>query len=176
MHGKSLTGRFVYPIFCLVFLTFGAMTVARAATVIVAFGASNTVGKNGASYPAELEVLLNNKGYNVRVINAGANGDTTADMLARVDSVVPSDARLVLVSAATPNDRKAGILSKQKQYLAQILGKLKARGIRVLVLPPLSSLARRSTADPAHYDPVGYRAIASALMPRVAAALGPPTR
>ena len=65
---------------------FSLSDLARAeGMTIVALGASNTVGRSGASYPAELEALLKAKGYDVRVINAGVNGDTTAGMAARLD-------------------------------------------------------------------------------------------
>jgi acyl-CoA thioesterase-1 len=149
----------------------------QAATIrIVALGASNTVGRGGGSYPAELQALLAAKGYSVEVINAGVNGDTTADMLARLDSAVPDGTRLVLVSPATPNDRKAGILGRQGAYVAQIVSRLRARGIKAIVLPRLSSLARRSDSDPEHYSHEGYGTIAAKLLPRVMAALGPPGR
>ena len=65
---------------------FSLSDLARAERVtIVALGASNTVGRSGTSYPAELEALLKAKGYDVRVINAGVNGDTTAGMAARLN-------------------------------------------------------------------------------------------
>ena len=48
---------------------FGLSDLARAERVtIVALGASNTVGRGGTSYPAELEALLKAKGYDARVI------------------------------------------------------------------------------------------------------------
>jgi acyl-CoA thioesterase-1 len=71
--------------------------VAHAAeATIVALGASHTYGKGVArneTYPAQLEALLRAKGYAVRVINAGVNGDTTAGMLARLDRAVPGERR-----------------------------------------------------------------------------------
>jgi acyl-CoA thioesterase I len=62
---------------------------AAAQAQVVALGASNTAGKGVApqeSYPAQLEAMLRAKGYSGHVVNAGLNGDTTAGMLARLDS------------------------------------------------------------------------------------------
>src|ERR1700761_2900648 len=80
---------------------------AQAATV-VALGASNTFGKGvsrGQAYPAQLEALLRAKGLNVRVINAGINGDTTGGMLARLDRVVPKGTSVVILQPGG-NDRR----------------------------------------------------------------------
>ena len=60
---------------------------------MVALGASNTYGKGVArnqAFPAQLEAILRAKGLNVRVINAGINGDTTEGMLQRMDGAVPN--------------------------------------------------------------------------------------
>lgn len=58
---------------------------------IVAFGASNVSGfkvEPSETWPSRLETLLQAKGYNVRVINAGLYGDTTTHMLQQVDSSI----------------------------------------------------------------------------------------
>src|SRR5437879_2146051 len=63
------------------------------AAAIVALGASNTYGKGVArnqAYPAQLEAILRAKRSNVRVVNAGINGDTTEGMLGRLDRAVPN--------------------------------------------------------------------------------------
>ena len=67
-----------------------AISASRAASVnIVALGASNTAGKgvgSGEAFPAQLEAMLRAKGYDAHVTNAGVSGDTTAGMLARLNS------------------------------------------------------------------------------------------
>jgi acyl-CoA thioesterase-1 len=81
------------------FGVFSALGSAHAATV-VALGASNTFGKGvsrSQSYPAQLETLLRAKGLNVRVINAGVNGDTTGGMLGRLDRVVAKGTSVVIL-------------------------------------------------------------------------------
>src|SRR5262245_31299623 len=69
---------------------FGAVHAA-AATRIVALGASNTYGKGVArseAYPAHLQRMLRAKGVQATVVNAGINGNTTGQMLARLESAV----------------------------------------------------------------------------------------
>src|SRR5260370_41833106 len=70
------------------------------AATIVALGASNTYGKGvsrSLAYPAQLEALLRARGYNIRAINAGINGDTTSSMASRLDTVVPDGNSLVIL-------------------------------------------------------------------------------
>jgi acyl-CoA thioesterase I len=163
-------------VFVLMFLSAASLpSPARATTTIVAFGASNIVGRDGTSFPAELDAMLKAKGYDVQVVNAGVNGDTSAGMLSRVDSAVPSGTRLVLLGVPRPNDAKAGLLGEEASNMAQIIGRLRARGIQVIELPKFTSLgARHSAADPEHFDASGYRSIAAGILPRVVAAIGPP--
>jgi acyl-CoA thioesterase-1 len=90
---KSCRGRFGVPGFLSSLAAIFIFTSAPAgAATIVALGASNTYGKGVArnqAYPAQLEAILRAKGANVRVINAGINGDTTEGMLQRLDRTVP---------------------------------------------------------------------------------------
>jgi acyl-CoA thioesterase I len=155
---------------------FGLSDLARAERVtIVALGASNTVGRGGTSYPAELEALLKAKGYDVRVVNAGVNGDTTAGMAARLESAVPNGTRLVLLNPANRNDERAGIRSQQPTYIAQIRSRLSARGIKVIVLPSIVSMAGNARhTDSEHFDAEGYRRVAARVLPQVMQTIGPP--
>jgi lysophospholipase L1-like esterase len=60
---------------------------APAQTLIVAFGACNVSGKGvwpWEAWPAQLEVMLKAKGYNVHIKNACRAGDTTSGMLHRL--------------------------------------------------------------------------------------------
>ncbi|WP_322015608.1 SGNH/GDSL hydrolase family protein [Paraburkholderia sp. J12] len=76
-----------------------AQQPAQAAVEIVAFGASQTAGKGVApeeAYPARLEALLKQDGFNVTVSNQGVSGDTVADEMERLDEALPPSTRLVL--------------------------------------------------------------------------------
>jgi acyl-CoA thioesterase-1 len=117
--------------------------------------------------------MLRAKGYDARVINAGINGDTTAGMLARVDSAVPNGTRLVLLNPASGNDTKAGIRGQQGSYIAQIRSRLKVRGIKLIVLPPFVSIAGSERhIDSQHFDAQGYRMVAARALPQVIAGIG----
>src|SRR5688500_11691435 len=60
---------------------------------ILAFGNSLFAGYRVGereSYPAQLEAALRGQGHNVRVINAGVSGDTSAAGLQRIEFVLDS--------------------------------------------------------------------------------------
>src|SRR6201990_1087009 len=80
-----------------------------ASGTVVALGASNTYGRGVArnqAYPAQLQAMLRAAGYNVTVINAGINGDTTAGMLRRVDRMVPLGTSVVILQPGGNDARK----------------------------------------------------------------------
>ena len=63
------------------------------------------------AFPAQLENILRADGLNAQVINAGVDGDTTTQMLYRMDSVIPPTTRITIVQPGT-NDfqsRKHGL-------------------------------------------------------------------
>jgi acyl-CoA thioesterase-1 len=141
---------------------------AQAATV-VALGASNTLGKGvspGQAYPAQLEVLLRAKGLNVNVINAGINGDTTGGMLARVTSVVPKETRVVILQPGGNDQRKGA-----PDQTSEIQTRLRAMGIKVVLLPNNFFRGLPHQPDGMHLTPEGYRMLAEKLAGRVAGAL-----
>src|SRR5829696_9240354 len=94
----------------LILASFSATHANAASGTIVALGASNTYGKGVArnqAYPEQLEAILRAKGANVRVVNAGINGDTTEGMLQRLDRTVPNGTSAVILQPGG-NDRRKG--------------------------------------------------------------------
>ncbi|WP_298885298.1 GDSL-type esterase/lipase family protein [uncultured Bradyrhizobium sp.] len=149
-----------------VVVTFGA---AHAATV-VALGASNTFGKGvsrSQAYPAQLETLLRTRGLNVRVINAGINGDTTGGMLARLDRVVPKGTGVVILQPGGNDRRKLAA-----DNTPEIQSRLSAMGIKVVMLPNGMLHGLPHQPDGQHLTPEGYHMLAEQLAGEVAAALG----
>jgi acyl-CoA thioesterase-1 len=70
--------------------------VGAAHAQIVALGASNVAGRgvnSSEAFPAQLQRMLAAKGYNAQVANAGVNGNTNADLLARLDQAAPAHRR-----------------------------------------------------------------------------------
>ena len=165
---KSRALRLLGSLVLLASLNFGVAS-ADAATV-VALGASNTYGKGVArnqAYPAQLEAILRAKGLNVRVVNAGINGDTTEGMLGRLDGAVPNGTKAVILQPGG-NDRRKGSADRT----AEIQSRLSARGITVIMLGNgmLSGLPHQP--DGQHLTPEGYHMLAEQLASQAAAAVG----
>jgi acyl-CoA thioesterase-1 len=115
------------------------------AIVITAVGDSNIAGKSVSAsdaYPAKLERALRANGYDVRVINAGITGDSTQGVLARLDSAVPAGTKIAIVWVDV-NDLRAGVSPAEVEAGRQaIASRLRARGIKVLLLNPRHGLAQ----------------------------------
>lgn len=143
-----------------------------ASGTVVALGASNTYGKGVArneAYPAQLERILRAKGHTVRVINAGINGNTTGQMLARMNSAVPSGTSVVILQPGG-NDRRKGE-GDTAQNIAEIQTKLTARGIRVIMMDNGTFRGMPKQPDGQHLTPDGYRMLAEAIAGRVEGSL-----
>ncbi len=103
---------------------------------ILALGDSLTAGYGLAaaeSFPSRLEAALRARGHDVRVINAGVSGDTSAGGLARLDWVLaePPDAAIVELGA---NDGLRGLDPAQTEAnLAAIVERLQGAGVPVLL-------------------------------------------
>jgi acyl-CoA thioesterase-1 len=103
---------------------------------IVAFGDSLTAGYGlpaQHTFPARLEQALKAQGHNVEIDNAGVSGDTASGGLSRLDWSIPDGTDAVIVELGA-NDMLRGIDPKlTRQALDEILAKLKARNIAVLL-------------------------------------------
>lgn len=104
--------------------------------VILALGNSLTAGFGlpaDKSFPAQLQARLAKDGVRVRVINAGVSGDTTAGGLARLDWALTDKPDIAIVELGA-NDGLRGFEPKIiEANLDAIVGRLKARGISVLL-------------------------------------------
>jgi acyl-CoA thioesterase-1 len=142
---------------------------------IVVLGASNTYGKGvarGAAFPAQLQAMLKAKGYDVRVSNAGINGDTTAGMLRRLNSAVPAGTQIVILQPGN-NDRRKGVGAERAGNISDITNRLQSRGIKVIVAERiLAGLSQHLQPDGEHLTGTGYRVVAERLLPQVEAAIG----
>ena len=160
---------------------FAAIGPARAQT-IVALGASNTEGMGRGrtnmgvpreqAYPAQLERLLRARGVNARVINAGIAGDTTAGMLARLDSAVPNGTSLLILQPGGNDARRGAAPGERAANIAEIRRRMQARGVPVVMLERLGAFNQWLLADGQHYSAEGHAAMAAQLLPQVMAALG----
>jgi len=115
----------------------GAMSSAAAETFrIVGFGDSLMAGFNlgpGEGFTDRLQAALRAKGLDVSVANAGVSGDTSSGGLARLDWSVPDGTRLVILELGA-NDMLRGVSPAiPEKNLDEMLAKLKARRIAVLL-------------------------------------------
>ena len=91
-----------------------AVSPARAQSTIVAFGDSLTAGYGlpaAQSYPALLERALIERGHDVKIINAGVSGDTSADARNRARFTLKTKPQIVIV-AFGGNDALRGLPPK----------------------------------------------------------------
>lgn len=115
-----------------------SVLAARAETVtLLALGDSLTAGLGldaAQAFPAQLEAALKAKGHDVRIINAGVSGDTARQGAERLDWALTDDVKGVLVELGA-NDALRGLPPQQAgAALDEILTKLTARKLPVLVL------------------------------------------
>ena len=103
---------------------------------ILAIGDSLTQGyglRTGMEFPAQLERALNSRGKNVKVINAGVSGDTSAGGLARLDWSLTENPQVAIVEFGG-NDALRGLSPAEvEKNLDAMLAKLKARRIPTLL-------------------------------------------
>jgi len=103
---------------------------------IVALGDSLTAGYQlppGDAFPVKLQAALRAKGLNVTVENAGVSGDTSTGGLERLDWAVGDGVDAVIVELGA-NDALRGIdPAVTRRNIDEILTRLKARGIAVLL-------------------------------------------
>ena len=163
-------------LFALIFIAFSIVSANAALAQIVALGASNTQGKGvspSEAWPTRLESMLQAKGRNIHVVNAGISGDTTGGMLARLGSSVPEGTTLVILNFGG-NDFKRGrrgvgmITPEARQAnMATIIGELHRRHIRTVVADGIINSARAAgmvQVDGIHLTVAGHQRVANQLI------------
>jgi acyl-CoA thioesterase-1 len=139
---RGTAGRLEYRLRFLTYLVLALMawsSQAHAQTIhIVAFGTSFTAGKGvsrSEAFPARLESLLRSAGEDVEIANEGRNGDTTENLLVRLDSAVPGNTDIVILEYALGNDRKRNISEDRTiSNVEEIVSRLAARNIETLLV------------------------------------------
>ena len=143
--------------------------IAAAENLIVAFGASQTYGKGVSrdeAYPSQLEQLLRLKGYDVRVVNSGVNGQTTGAMLQRLEKSVPAGTSLVIFQPGG-NDKRKGLEDERARNISAIRERLLSRGIPVIMMENKVFRNYPGQADGQHLTVAGYRGHAQSMVSKV---------
>ena len=109
---------------------------AQTPVTIVAFGDSLTAGyllQPAESFPAQLQMALQAKGHKVQIINAGVSGDTSAGGLDRLAWTLQPLPDAIIVELGANDALRGSDPKRTRDNLDQILAKLSASGIPVLL-------------------------------------------
>ena len=85
------------------------------------------------AFPAKLQKALKDKGIDVDIVNAGVSGDTATGGRDRLDWSVGEGTEAVIVELGANDALRGTDPSVTQAALSDILGRLKARGIAVLL-------------------------------------------
>ena len=103
---------------------------------MVAFGDSLTAGLGlpaNQSFPIQLQKALESKGIKVDMINAGVSGDTTSGGKERLDWSIPEGTEAVILELGANDAMRGTDPDVTRAALSDILTRLKARKIAVLL-------------------------------------------
>jgi acyl-CoA thioesterase-1 len=128
--------------------------------LVVFLGDSLTAGlglDEGEAYPAVVERELEKEGRDVRVLNAGVSGDTTAGGLSRLGWLLGQKPQVVVVALGANDGLRALPLAETEKNLREILRRTREAGARVLLL---------GMRIPPNYGP--YADDFAAMYPRIA--------
>jgi len=121
----------------------GAVAVTAKPVKMVVLGDSLSAGYGlpaGAAFPVRLQKALDTKGIKLDMINAGVSGDTASGGRDRLDWSVPEGTEAVIVELGANDALRGTDPAVTRAALSDILTRLKARGVAVLlcgmVAPP----------------------------------------
>src|SRR5271169_3673144 len=102
--------------------------------VVLGDSLSAGFGLSGSdAFPAKLQKALKTKGIEVDMINAGVSGDTSSGGRDRLDWSVPEGTQAVIVELGANDALRGTDPSVTRTALTDIVSRLKARGIAVLL-------------------------------------------
>jgi acyl-CoA thioesterase-1 len=90
------------------------------------------------AFPSKLQKALKDKGINVEMINAGVSGDTASGGRDRLDWSVPEGTQAVIVELGANDALRGTDPAVTRAALSDILTRLKARNIAVMLCGMLS--------------------------------------
>ncbi|MES2622880.1 MAG: arylesterase [Patescibacteria group bacterium] len=110
---------------------------------VVAFGDSLTAGFKvdpKDNYPTILEQRLKTINPNITIVNMGVSGDTSAQGLARIDSVIAEKPDVVLLCLGANDLLRSLSPFEAKKNIESIIVQLQAKGIVVVLLGVKTSI------------------------------------
>ena len=142
-------------------------TAAARPIKVVAFGDSLTAGLGLAAdqaFPMRLQKALESKGIKIDMVNAGVSGDTTSGGRDRLDWSIPEGTEAVILELGANDAMRGTDPNVTRGALSDILTRLKARKIAVLLCGMLA---------PPNYG-ADYAARFNAIYPELAKSFGVP--
>ena len=126
----------IFNLVTFIIVTAGSTPVFAAQQRLMVYGDSLVAGYGlsaGEGFPEQLQQALTAAGRDVKVLNAGVSGDTTAGGLARLDWALSDQPDAVIVILGG-NDLLRGLDPQQtRENLKQILSRLQAQNIKILL-------------------------------------------
>jgi len=114
-----------------------AIALDKPAIRIVVLGDSLAAGLGLAetdAFPAVVESLLREEGLDVKIVNAGVSGDTTAGGLARIDWVLQQPAEILVVELGGNDALRGQPLENTEKNLREIIRRGGDAGAQVILL------------------------------------------
>jgi acyl-CoA thioesterase-1 len=146
-------------------MTAGPVFAQPVKVVVLGDSLSAGLGLSGpAAFPARLQKALKDKGIEVEMINAGVSGDTSSGGRDRLDWSVPEGTQAVIVELGANDALRGTDPAVTRAALTDIVTRLKARGIAVLLCGMLA---------PPNYGS-DYSARFNTIYPDLAKSLGVP--
>ena len=126
----------IFALLVFIIINFALNPVLAAQQRLMVYGDSLVAGYGlnaGEGFPEQLQQALTAAGRDVKVLNAGVSGDTTAGGLARLDWALSDQPDAVMIILGG-NDFLRGLDPQQtRENLQQILTRLQAQNIKILL-------------------------------------------
>jgi acyl-CoA thioesterase-1 len=104
--------------------------------VILALGDSLTAGfgvPEKENYPSRLQVILKEKGYSHKVVNAGVSGDTTAGGLRRLDWLMKHNPQIVILALGANDGLRGMPIDEMQSNLEKIIQRCLKTEVKILL-------------------------------------------
>ena len=121
----------------MIFLTAAQRPATRdSRPVILAFGDSLTAGYRvppGFAYPERLQRKLDERGYKVRVVNMGINGDTTSGGGARMKAALEQKPSIVILELGANDGLRGLSVTRMQTNLENMILQFQKAGAKVIL-------------------------------------------
>jgi acyl-CoA thioesterase-1 len=150
------TARFKHMLSMIAVLVFAATSTLAAPVKILALGTSLTEGYGvppGLDFTAVLEARLKANHLDVKLINAGVSGDTSAGGLSRVDWSLADHPDAAIVELGSNDALRGQSPNQTEKNISAVLAKLKAAHLPILLIG-MKAPRNLGSEYAAQFDPI----------------------